>query len=338
MARPTLFTHRKFRRLVHLLQEPKPHVLGYLEMIWASAYESGEELIGDANDVELAAEFPHTPGKLVRALMDSGFVDEREGLYYVHDLLDHAPEYVSRRLKREQERRARGDDRKHRFAHRDRQKTASWRSTADDDGIRPPNSALGGHCPTNAELRPSPSTQHPAPAPSTRSQHPAPAPAPDERAGAERASLIDQQSSQDVPQHGTGPIEMRFPAADDQEWRLHRNQLLRFRELHPSVDVVAELRLACDWLERKAKKPRPASRMLQFLSDWLGRAPASPQPVQQSLSKSEQEKLRHQQQIREREALAGPADALPLAEVARRLKASMSSNGVHTPAAEGGGR
>jgi hypothetical protein len=63
MARPGLMIHPKFRRLVHVLQEPVAHVVGYLEMMWHVGYESGNAVLGDAVDVELAAQYPGAPGK-----------------------------------------------------------------------------------------------------------------------------------------------------------------------------------------------------------------------------------------------------------------------------------
>jgi hypothetical protein len=109
MARPGLRQHPKFRRLVHTLQEPAPHVLGYLEFIWSVGYEAGNPLLGDAVDVELAAEYPGTRGKLCKALLDVRLIDQLgDGRYAIHDLMDHAPDYVRRRMEREAERAAKG--------------------------------------------------------------------------------------------------------------------------------------------------------------------------------------------------------------------------------------
>ncbi len=109
VARPNLLRHRKFLRLVHMLAIPRPHVLGLLEMLWTSAYESGSELIGDRVDVELATEWSGEKGALAEALIAAGFVDETEGVCSVHDLWDHAPDYVETRAKREAERRLKGE-------------------------------------------------------------------------------------------------------------------------------------------------------------------------------------------------------------------------------------
>jgi hypothetical protein len=105
MARPGFRHHPKFKRLVFLLQEPVPHVWGYCECLWDVAYQNGEATIGDAIDVELAAEYPGERGKLVNALLDCRLIDQlQDGRYQIHDLLENAPEYVQSRWNKEQER------------------------------------------------------------------------------------------------------------------------------------------------------------------------------------------------------------------------------------------
>jgi hypothetical protein len=108
MARPGLRQHPKFRRLVHVLGEPVPHVLGYLECMWSVGYECGDSLLGDETDVELAAEYPGLRGKLCAALLDCRLIDQVDGKYHIHDLHDHAPKYVQRRMKLELQRRQNG--------------------------------------------------------------------------------------------------------------------------------------------------------------------------------------------------------------------------------------
>lgn len=117
MARPGLSKHRKFKRLVKMLGEPMPHVRGYLELLWEVGYENGDPFIGDASDVALSCEFPGRPKRITDALLRcggegrAGFIEEAEshpGKYQIHDLFHHAPEYVLKRLKRENERQKRG--------------------------------------------------------------------------------------------------------------------------------------------------------------------------------------------------------------------------------------
>jgi hypothetical protein len=101
MAKPELRDHRKFLKLKRLLGEPTPHVLGYLDCLWHRGYQTGAAFIGDEMDVEAAAEYPGEPGKFARAARESGFIDEdREGLFSIHDLYDHAPKYARLRMKR----------------------------------------------------------------------------------------------------------------------------------------------------------------------------------------------------------------------------------------------
>ena len=122
MGRPGLTRHRKFLRLARALDDVQlgfGEVLarGALELIWDAAYENGDPLLGDADDVEGAARWRGPSGALCEALLaaggqnHAGFIEEvdgRPGQYQVHDLFDHAPDYVERRAKREAERQAKG--------------------------------------------------------------------------------------------------------------------------------------------------------------------------------------------------------------------------------------
>lgn len=100
-------------------------------MLWETCYETGDPCLGDAETIEAAAEFPGTPGDLVKALLTcggegrAGFIEPCPGRtgYQVHDLFDHAPDYVKKRLKRELER--------------------SGRTMADTGGQWPPLTANG---------------------------------------------------------------------------------------------------------------------------------------------------------------------------------------------------
>lgn len=146
-----------------MLGGPRSHARGYLESIWESAYESGEPIIGDTATVEAVAEYPGEPGSLVKALVGCGgdrpgfleTVPGREGVWRVHDLFDHAPDYVRKRWSRER-------TRKHRYAPRQRKLTAEWRS--DLGGL---NNDLGGLNPNKAELG-----CPPAPTPKEEEIHP----------------------------------------------------------------------------------------------------------------------------------------------------------------------
>jgi hypothetical protein len=119
MARPGLDKHPKFLMLRRMLGEPRPHVRGYLDCLWESAYENGDPILGTAAMVEAVAEYPGEAGKLFASLLNcggegrAGFIEEspgRPGVYQVHDLYDHAPDYVRKRYKREMERRTTADN------------------------------------------------------------------------------------------------------------------------------------------------------------------------------------------------------------------------------------
>lgn len=116
MARPTLSKHRKFRELALLLKS-RALAWGSLELIWECAYDSGDPVIGSADAVERAAEWKGKRGKLVGYLLtcggegECGFIEEvpgKPGIYQVHDLFDHMPDYVEKRLKREIDRNFKG--------------------------------------------------------------------------------------------------------------------------------------------------------------------------------------------------------------------------------------
>jgi hypothetical protein len=107
MGRPGLGKHRKFARLARLLDSPAL-ARGSLELIWDAAYENGDELLGSGEDVEFIAAWKGEPGILLNALLESQFVDLNGSGYRVHDLWDHAPDYVRKRMTREMERREKG--------------------------------------------------------------------------------------------------------------------------------------------------------------------------------------------------------------------------------------
>ena len=180
MGRPGLTQHRKFRRLVRAVGNP---VLarGSLELIWDTCYEAGVAYLGDAEDVEAAAQWKGEPGLLARALLESGgegehgFIDEvpgRPGHFECHDLYDHAPEYVRKRFDREEERKARGITLQEiRSAKGKAGAAARWGKGSTG---KPP--AASGEQ-TGAQRMPPGTTPSPSPSPSTDSKESASLPA-----------------------------------------------------------------------------------------------------------------------------------------------------------------
>src|SRR5262249_38813038 len=121
MARPGLHNHPKFRRLCHELNLPIAHARGHLECMWDCAYECGDPHLGDTTDVELAAQWTGERGKLTEVLAKVRLIDDQgNGRYQIHDLFDHAPEYVQKRRQRELERQKMGKERLHKYAPRNR--------------------------------------------------------------------------------------------------------------------------------------------------------------------------------------------------------------------------
>jgi|GEM_PF-1566178 len=217
MARPGLDKHVKFRRLVRILQEPEPHVRGYLELVWEVGYENGDPVLGDEEAVEAAAKYPGEPGKLFQALMAcggkdrAGFIEQvpdEPGLFQIHDLYDHAPEYVASRAAREAERRKpkqcehcgagfRSSDTRAKYCS-DRCRKAAWRHSQAPDDISPRQSETERDGPGRGHLSRETDRdgQRQSETESDGTPAPAPAPAPKE----ERVSAGADGPSQDLQQ------------------------------------------------------------------------------------------------------------------------------------------
>lgn len=113
MARPGLLKHRKFIRLARILRS-RYRAYGVLGLLWEAAYESGEPIVGDGDDVEALCDWDGEPGELVSAFQDCGgvgpgfIVQLDDGRFEVHDFWTHAPTYVRRRAEREVARQSAG--------------------------------------------------------------------------------------------------------------------------------------------------------------------------------------------------------------------------------------
>lgn len=126
MAKESLLTHRKFRRLCNLLRLNPAHVLGHLEMLFLSAHMAGSPTFANAPLLEAAAFWEGKAGGLAAAMREAGFLDKGKGhALALHDYWDHAPEYVRKRL-------ARATD----------ALTAERRTTADNGGQRRPTDPI----------------------------------------------------------------------------------------------------------------------------------------------------------------------------------------------------
>jgi hypothetical protein len=163
MGRPGLTRHRKFARLTRLLGSAAL-ARGHLELIWEVAYENGDDLLGDAGDVELLAQWQGEAGALAAALVESGFVDLEANEYRVHDLYDHAPEYVRKRADREAARQAKGITIREIRAAAASARWEKWNSNRTANGQQ--TAASGNHLhATGSKRRANGTPPAPAPAP-----------------------------------------------------------------------------------------------------------------------------------------------------------------------------
>lgn len=163
MARPGLMRHRKFAQLA-LAVGDEALARGHLELIWEVAYENGDDLVGDGPAVEFLSRWKGEAGRLSSALIASGFLDESDDGLRVHDLWDHAPDYVRKRREREDER------------------TKKGKNLKGPKKSRPPNGAERRQAePNGAEREAPPGAPSPSPSPSpqTAPQPPTASPTPD---------------------------------------------------------------------------------------------------------------------------------------------------------------
>lgn len=266
MARPGLTGHRKFRRLVRALDVVFPGLgigraiaRGYLELLWDSCYESGEEYVGTADDIEALVGWTGESGMLTRALVEAGApeglgflepVDGTEGGFRVHDLWHHAPEYVANRRAREDERRKEkvceqcgvvffaADPRSRYCSSACRQ--GGWR----DRHVTERNVSLNFTSVTETDRNGSPA--------------PTPTPAHEEKNG---SALRTPDAFLVYPTNG--PVS---------EWTLSKAQVAEWAELYPGTDVEGECRKALAWLRANKGRRKTAKGMPRCLVNWLGRA------------------------------------------------------------------
>jgi hypothetical protein len=274
MARPGLNNHPKFRRLLLILKEPRSHVRGYLECLWDVAYENGDPVIGDAVDVELAAEYPGEQGRLYDALLAAGgsrpgFIEPVPGnpkLFQIHDLFDHAPEYVQHRATRESERKREKvcngcgrqfrspDPRALHCSSACRQ--AAWRDRRDNS-----NGRVTDRYVTVTDRNGTPA--------------PAPAPAPREEDSTEPGCAPNSVPATEPAD--VSAILLTFPTVggkrgNSREWHLRESYVNELRATYPHLDVLGECRKALAWTRANPGKHKTAGGMKAFLLRWLNKA------------------------------------------------------------------
>jgi hypothetical protein len=260
MARDTLRNHPKFKRLVHTLNLPATQVYGILEFIWSVAYESGDEIIGEAIDIKLAADWTGEAETLCDALLNcggkgqAGFIEVgTDGRYQIHDLYDHAPEYVKKRMDRESARRNAG-------------------KTIRDvraDAARKRWNANGSQLHTNSMQTAITCIQKDA-----NGTPPAPAPAP--------APIKKKECSEPfAPLLASPPPSFpNFPTVgsetDPKTWALPDELVAALTEAYPGVDVPAECRKVHVWAITNPKKRKTASGMPRCLNLWMAKEQNQP--------------------------------------------------------------
>jgi hypothetical protein len=95
--------HRKFRYLAQILEIPRPHAIGMMELLYSYAQRYVKTgLFTDHSPADLAHECEWTgdPATLVDAMVTAGLLDRLEdGTVAIHDWLEHCPHYILRDLK-----------------------------------------------------------------------------------------------------------------------------------------------------------------------------------------------------------------------------------------------
>jgi hypothetical protein len=69
--------------------------------MWSCGYDSGDDLLGTSEEVEIACGWSGRRGALTPILEEIGWIDVTPEGYRIHDLMDHAPDYVRKRFDRE---------------------------------------------------------------------------------------------------------------------------------------------------------------------------------------------------------------------------------------------
>jgi hypothetical protein len=284
MPRPTLFEHPKFHRLVHELKLPRPYVLGLLEFLWRPGYASGNPIIGDAIDVELVAEWPGTPNALVTELEKLRFIDRLEdGRYQIHDLFDHAPEYVSERRKRENERKVdktcafcseiyRNSDPRSTYCS-SKCRSAAWRKSncdgndTENHGKNEPSAGDGTQTENHGALTPARARALKEEEIHLAAQDVCSEPI--KASAAEPMAAGESQESSKVVM--SFPVVGKKPNSGLTEWPLTEAKVAEYQESFPGVDVMVECRKARQWCIDNPTKRKTVRGMPKFLSGWLAR-------------------------------------------------------------------
>lgn len=238
MAKPDLRDHRKFLKLRRLAGEPIPHLMGYLDCLWLRGYQTGNPFIGDALDIEGACEYPtglREPGKFAEMLLESGFIEtQQEGKFVIHDLWDHAPAYVKKRMQRNG------------FAPKSSQTGAERQKTIPNGSGNAENCAARD-TETKPKTRDEAERQEPKPKPKEE----------EDGGGADQTELW-----------GAGPIKLDHRSGT---WEgVTTDQRSIWAKAYPAVELDADLAKAAAWCVANPREGRK-SNYARFLTNWLSR-------------------------------------------------------------------
>jgi hypothetical protein len=116
-----------------------------------------------------------------------------------------------------------------------------------------------------------PQNQNQEPEPITKNQEPESKPEPKKVLPSEACTEPTHTSASEPA--GGGP-SYTFPVVGKgtKTWTLPADELDRYREAYPDLDIDAEMRKAQRWCETNSAKRKTRTGMLRFLTSWLNRA------------------------------------------------------------------
>lgn len=278
MARPGLRDHPKFRRLRAKLRMPDVYVQAHLEEMWRGGYETGNPKLGDAFAVESCAAW-HDSGRAdnewFAAVLECGWIDEKDGVYYIHDLHENAPAYVNGRREKEEERQKPKTCNHCGGIYHSPEKHAKFCSS-------PCRQAGYRHRSLRGVTQPSVTETEASVTVTGCYEPPAPAPSAPVLIGEEspKTPLASSKGSQltFVPgvdkESDQSPVVMEFPVngnAKIKEWPLHQSYIDKLSVIFPRVNILQECFNARQWCENKPRERKTAKGMPEFLRGWMER-------------------------------------------------------------------
>lgn len=245
MARTELKNHPKFKRFRKAMGIPKAHAVGLLELMWQSCYDTANDRLGSADDVEMAAEWTGKSGKFFEAAINcgeqadgqsgAGFVEpipSKPGVYRVHDLFDWAPDYVKKKLARRKNKELREE-------------------TAD----------IGGQTAANGRMT---QTQT-----SNRQRHNKDKDISDSSEPAQQAS---EQPGADASKFAFPSFPVVARSGKPNAWQLSKALISELAATYSGINVPAECRKAWEWVKCNPGRKKTAKGMPKFLNSWMSRA------------------------------------------------------------------